>query len=118
MTVSVMEVDAVSDPEVPVMVTVEVPVVAVLLAASVSRLLPVVGFVAKVAVIPLGNPDATRFTLPVNPFKSVTVMVSVVLLPWITDALPADGASVKLGVPVGLTVIVKACVLVQALVLV
>jgi hypothetical protein len=90
-----MVVVAVVVPEVPVMVTVAVPVVAVLLAVSVSMLLPVVGLVAKAAVTPLGRPDAARVTLPVNPPTSVTVMVSVPLLPSVTDRLVAEGASVK-----------------------
>ena len=45
-------------PEVPVMVTVAVPVVAVALAVRVSTLVPVVGFVPNAAVTPLGRPDA------------------------------------------------------------
>ena len=72
---------AVRLPEVPVMVTVEVPVVAVELAVRVSTLVPVVGLVPKVAVTPLGKPDAASVTLPVNPFLSVTVIVLVPLLP-------------------------------------
>jgi hypothetical protein len=95
-TVSAIVVVAVSVPEVPVIVTVEVPAVAVLLAASVSTLVAVVGLVAKVAVTPLGNPDAVSATLPVNPPTSVTVIVSVALLPCVTDRVEADGASVKL----------------------
>ena len=63
------------------MVTVDVPAVAVLLAVSVSALVPVVGLVPNEAVTPLGNPDAARVTLPVNGLTSVTVMVSVPLLP-------------------------------------
>jgi hypothetical protein len=70
---------AVSAPEVPVMVTVDVPAVAVALALRVSTLLPVVGFVPNEAVTPLGRPDIARVTLPVNPPSSSTVMVSVVL---------------------------------------
>ena len=117
MTVSAMVADAVSVPEVPLMVTLEFSIVAVLLATSVSRLLPVVGLVPNVIVTPLGNPDATRFTLPLNPFRSVTVMVSVVLLPCVTDTLLADGTSVKLGTdPV--TVMVNVSVLLQELELV
>ena len=81
LTVKAMEVDAVSVPEVPVMVTVEFPVVAVPLAVSVSMLLPVAGLVPKVAVTPLGRADAARVTLPANGLISVTVMVSVTLLP-------------------------------------
>jgi len=95
LTVSAMVVVAVVLPDVPVMVTVDEPVVAVLLAVSVNPLLPVVGFVANAAVTPLGSPDAPRVTLPVNPLTSVTVIVSVALLPGVTDKLAADGASVK-----------------------
>jgi len=76
-----MVVVAVVLPEVPLMVTVAAPVVAVLLAVSVSTLLPVVGLVPKAAVTPLGRPYAASVTLPVNPPVSVTVMVSVALLP-------------------------------------
>jgi len=53
----------------------------VLLAVSVSTLVPVVGLVAKDAVTPLGNPDAVRFTLPVKPYWGVTVMVDVPAAP-------------------------------------
>jgi len=98
LTVSARVVVAVRLPEVPVMVTVDVPVVAVLLAVRVSTLVPVVGFVPKAAVTPLGRPDAARVTLPVNPPTSVTVMVLVPLLPCVTDRLPGESESVKLGV--------------------
>ena len=80
-TVSVIVVLAVNVPDVPVIVTVAVPAVAVALAARVNTLLPVVGFVPKDAVTPLGKPDAARVTLPVNPPRSVTVIVSVAVLP-------------------------------------
>src|SRR5580698_8659335 len=89
---------AVRLPEVPVMVTVEVPVVAVELAVRVSTLLPVVGFVPNAAVTPLGNPDAARVTLPLNPFTSVTEIVLEPLLPCVTDRLLGEADSVKLGV--------------------
>jgi hypothetical protein len=49
----------------------------------------------KDAVTPLGNPDAARVTLPLNPPALVTVMVSVPLLPWTTDKLDAEGERVK-----------------------
>ena len=55
-------------PEVPVIVTVAVPVVAVLLAVSVRMLLLVALLGLKDAVTPLGKPDAARLTLPLNPF--------------------------------------------------
>ena len=70
-----------SVPEVPVIVTVKVPVVAVLLAASVTTLVEVVGLVANVAVTPEGRPEADKFTLPVNPPEGVTVIVLFPLLP-------------------------------------
>jgi hypothetical protein len=104
-TVSAMVVVAVTDPEVPVMVTVEPPAVAVLLAVNVSTLVPVVGLVPNAAVTPLGNPDAARVTLPVNPPASVTVMVSVAVLPCVTDKLVAEGARLK-PVPGTMTVMV------------
>jgi len=46
-------------------------------------------------VTPEGSPDAARVTLPVNPFTSVTVMVSVAVLPCVTDRAVGEGASVK-----------------------
>src|SRR3984885_15898823 len=55
-------------PDVPVIVTVDVPVVAVLLAISVSVLVPVVLVGLNTAVTPLGSPDAGGLTLPVNRF--------------------------------------------------
>jgi hypothetical protein len=97
-TVSETEVVAVADPEVPVIVTVDVPASAVALAVSVRTSLPEVGFVANDAVTPLGNPDAARVTLPVNPFPSTTDIVSVALAPLTTDKVLADEESVKLPV--------------------
>jgi len=66
-TVRVRLVELVKLPEVPVMVTVAVPAVAVLLAESVSTLLVEVLLGLKEAVTPLGRPDAERLTLPANP---------------------------------------------------
>jgi len=83
-------------------VTVDPPTVAVLLAASVSTLVPVAGLVPNAAVTPLGNPDAERVTLPVNPPTSLTVIVSVAVLLCVTVTALAEGASVKL--EAGLTV--------------
>ena len=98
LTVRASEVVAVRLPDVPVMVTVEVPVVAVALAVRVSTLVPVVGLVPKVAVTPLGKPDAASVTLPENPFRSVTVMVLLPLLPCVIVRLVGESESVKLGV--------------------
>ena len=80
-TERVKEVVAVVVPEVPVTVTVKAPVVAVLLAVSVSTLEVVEDAGLNEAVTPLGKPDAANDTLPVKGLTSVTVMVSVPLLP-------------------------------------
>lgn len=80
-TLSVMGVVAVLLPEVPVTVTVNAPVVAVVLAVSVRTVDVVEDAGLNEAVTPLGRPDAVNDTVPVNPPRSVTVMVSVPLLP-------------------------------------
>ena len=95
-------------PEVPVMVTVAVPVVAVALAVRVSRLVPVVGFVPNTAVTPLGRPDAARVTLPLNPSTSVTAMVLVPPAPpWVIVRLLGESDSVKLGVAAPVRVLIR-----------
>jgi hypothetical protein len=81
LTVSAMVVLAVVLPEVPLMVTVDEPALAVLLAVNVTTLLPVAGLVPNAAVTPLGKPAAARVTPPLNPSTSVTEIVSVALLP-------------------------------------
>lgn len=86
-------------PEVPVMVTVEVPVVAVALAVKVTELVEVVGLVPKLAVTPDGKPEADRVTLPVNPPEGVTVMVLLPLLPCVTVTLVGDADSEKFAPP-------------------
>lgn len=68
-------------PEVPVMVTVTMPVVAVGLAVSVKMLVAVAGFGLKDAVTPLGKPEADKLTLPLKPFCGVTVTVLVPFAP-------------------------------------
>jgi hypothetical protein len=97
-TVSATGVDAVSVPEVPVMVTVDIPAAAVLLAANVTTLVAVAGLVPNVAVTPLGKPDAARVTAPANPPASFTAMASVPLAPGAIDSAVAEDESVKLGV--------------------
>jgi hypothetical protein len=83
----------VSAPEVPVMVTVAVPVVAVALAVSVTTLVDVVGLVPKLAVTPDGKPDADKLTLPLKPFTGLTVMVLAPLLPCVTVTLAGEAES-------------------------
>src|SRR5215831_3717554 len=70
-------------PEVPVIVTVTVPTVAVPVAERVRRLLVVVGFVPKVAATPLGKAETAKFTLPLNPLNgfSGSVNLAVSALP-------------------------------------
>ena len=68
-------------PDVPVIVTVNVPVVAPLLAVSVNVLVLVVLLGLSVAVTALGWPEADRLTLPVKPFSGLTVIVLVVPVP-------------------------------------
>jgi hypothetical protein len=65
----------------PVTFTATVPVVAVLLAVSVSVLVLAVLLGLNDAVTPLGRPDADRLTLPLKPFCGLTVMVLVPLAP-------------------------------------
>jgi hypothetical protein len=95
---TVVEAESAGALEVPVTVTVVVPVAAVLAAENVTWLEPLVGFVANTAVTPLGRPLAARVTLPLNPFAGVTVMVSATLLPCVTEREAVVGAIVKLGV--------------------
>src|SRR5258708_3886201 len=89
-------------PEVPVMVTVDVPVAAEVLAVSVM-MLP-----AKDEVTPLGRPEAAKATLPVKPFRFVTVMALVPLAPWVMLRLVGNAERLKSGAAftVRLTVVV------------
>lgn len=81
-TVRAIVVDAVNVPEVPLIVTVKgPPTMAEFVAVSVKTVEPDVGLSEKLAVTPLGRPLAARVTVPVKPPRSVTVMVSVLLLP-------------------------------------
>jgi hypothetical protein len=93
-------------PEVPVMVTVEVPVAAVLLADKVSVLVEVVLAGLNDAVTPLGNPLAESATLPVNPFCAAMETVEVPLAPCVTlsavgeTEIPKFAAAVTVSVTV------------------
>lgn len=92
-TVRLMAVVWLVVPEVPVTVTVAVPVVAVLLAVKVSTLVEVVGFVPKLAVTPDGRPEAERLTDPVNPLMGVTVIVLLPLVPCVMLSEDGDAES-------------------------
>ena len=96
-------------PEVPVMVTVAGPAVAVALAVNVSLLVVVAGFGLNAAVTPVGKPEADMVTLLVNPFSRVIVTVLVPgAPPWLIVTLVGDAASEKFGegFTVRLTVVV------------
>ena len=65
---------AVKFPDVPVTVSVLVPIDAELLAVTVSVLLYAgedAGFGLNDAVTPAGRPDTERFTVPVNPYSGI-----------------------------------------------
>jgi len=96
LTVTEIVVLAVVLPEAPVMVTVDVPALAVLLAVSVRTLEVADEVGLNEAVTPLGNPLAANDTLPLNPFSGVTEMVSVALLPCATESVDAERDRVKL----------------------
>jgi len=78
-----------------VTVTVNVPVVAVLLAVNVNVLVVVVLLGLNDAVTPLGRPDADKLTLPLKPFCGVTVMVLAPLVPCATVKLLGEAERVK-----------------------
>jgi hypothetical protein len=81
-------------PDVPVMVTGTVLMVAVLLAVNVSVLVVVAGFVLNDAVTPLGRPDADKVTAALKPFCGVTVIVVGPLAPWAMLRLVGDAERV------------------------
>ena len=83
------------------MVTVELPVAAVLLAVNVSILVLVAGFGLNEAVTPVGRPEAASVTAPVNPAVGVTVILLVPLAPCVTVAGEAE--RLKFGVATAFT---------------
>lgn len=94
-------------PDVPVMVTVTVPVAAESVAVKVSVLVPVAGLGLKFAVTPLGRPEAERVTLPLKPSCGVMVTVLVTWLPCVTLTLLGFASNVKSGL-VGASALIKA----------
>ena len=102
---------SVSEPDVPVTVTVAAPVVAVLMAVKVNVLDPVVLVGLNAAVTPTGRPDADKLTVPVNPFAGSTVMVAALLALCATfSVLGADRVKLPGGVTVNATVVVSTMV--------
>ena len=96
-TVRLMFVVCVRLPDVPVTVTVTVPVVAVLLAANVSVLEPVAGLGLNEAVTPPGKPELDKETLLLKPFAGVMVIVLFPLEPWLTVRLLGEADKEKSG---------------------
>src|ERR1700681_3121529 len=84
-------------PDVPATVTVNVPIIAVPVADRVKTLAVVAGFVLKMALTPLGMPEALKFTLPLNPFRGWIVIVAEPDEPCGKVRLVGDAESVKLG---------------------
>ena len=96
-TVSVTVVLLLRLPDVPVMVTVNVPVAAEPDAVRVRLLLDVVGLVPNAGVTPLGSPEALSVTLPVNPFAGLMVRVVEPNDPCSTVKVVGEADNVKLG---------------------
>src|SRR6267143_4353081 len=103
-TVRAIVVVCVRPPDVPVIVTVKLPVEAVLLAVSVSVLVLVVLLGLNDGVTPLGRPEADKLTLPVKPFCGLTVIVLVPLFPWVIVRLYGDADKLKFGWAAAFTV--------------
>jgi len=93
-----------SAPEVPLIVMLVVPVVAVpdAVKVSVDVALPfaggVTGLVEKAAVTPLGNPEALRVVAELKPLTLVMVIVLVPLPPCVMVSEEGEAPIVKSGV--------------------
>jgi hypothetical protein len=86
-------------PEVPVMVNVDVPDAAVLLALRISKLMLLVLGGLKKAVTPLGSPETLRLTLPVRLVELPTMTTMPMLAPGARVTLLMEVESVKLDAP-------------------
>jgi len=92
------------DPDVPVIVTVALPVVAVAEAVSVrvDVAVPfaggVTGLVENAAVTPLGKPEALSVVAALKPFRLVMVMVLVPFEPCVMVSEEGEALTVKSGV--------------------
>ena len=76
-TVRLSVVVCVMPSDTPVMVTVDVPGVALAATVRVSVLVEFVGLGLNPAVTPLGKPEALKVGLSLNPFAGTTVIVLV-----------------------------------------
>jgi hypothetical protein len=96
-TDSVIVVELVRVPEVPVIITLAAPTVAVLVVVNVNVLVLVVLAGLKEAVTPLGRPDADKLTLPLKPFCGMTVTVVPPLAPCATLKVFGEADRLKVG---------------------
>lgn len=92
------------EPEIPVIVTVLVPVVAVLLAVKVRVLVPVAGFGLNDAVTPVPKPLAEKVTAPAKPLVGWMVIVVAPFDDRLMVKLIGDAESVKLPEATAVTV--------------
>jgi len=99
-TVRAIVMVSLKEPDVPVIVTEEVPVVAVALAVKVSVLLLVAGLALNTAVTPAGNPDAANVTLGLSPLAGVIVIVVALLVCCATLTLAGLAERVNAGATV------------------
>jgi hypothetical protein len=86
----------------------DVPLIAVLPTVNVKVELPLPGAAMdaglKLAVTPVGRPEAERETAELKPPLTVVEIVVLPELPWITERLAGDALSVKLGDAAAFTV--------------
>src|SRR6266481_1007236 len=101
----------VTPPPVAVTVTFAVPVVAVALAVNVNVELPLPGaaMVAglKLAVTPVGKPEADSDTAALNPPLTVVEIVLLPELPCVTERLVGEALRLKSAVALGLKTILS-----------
>src|SRR5580692_4864296 len=92
---------SVMEPETPVMVTRDVLRTEELRTFRISMLPVAEGFVVQLAVTPVGNPEADRVTLPVNPPLSVTSILTEATLPGLMATRVEEAARSKPAAVVG-----------------
>lgn len=106
-TVTVMLVEAVRVPEVPVIVIVCGPDVAVAAAVNETVLAEVLLVGLKLAVMPEGRPATVNATAPVKPFAGITLILELDAMPPIgVDKVAEADDNVKLGANTVCTVMV------------
>ena len=97
-------------PDLPLTLTLKVPVVAELLTVSVNVLALVELLGLNDAVTPIGRLDAEKVTLPMKPRTGLMVIVDVPVLPRATLRLLGDAERLKFGPGFTVRAIVVVCV--------